>query len=360
MFGRLKLAPKFTIILLIVFILGSAGGGLLLSQALQQRVEEQVTAEGVMLMQSMLAVSRYTGEEVTPLVEASTSPDQFRPQAIPAYSSRRVFQLLQEAGKQRGDFDYLYKAAVLNPTNPDDLADDFEAALVEDFRRDPKIQDQSGYRELPDQGLVFYSALPISIQDQSCLECHSTPDRAPVAMLAQYGRENGFNWPLNQVLGTQIVYIPAAAVFQAARQSFASVMALFAVVFAIALFCLNALLKPLVVQPVQSLAKVSEKLANDDIQSPDDLDAAESRKLSKVVNRQDELGQLGQVFQNMVNQVIARQQRLRQQIRDLKIEIDESRKAKEVQEIVETDYFQSLQEKAKKIRQRNSEDEADS
>lgn len=359
MFNRLKLAPKFTLILLLIFIVGSAIGGLMLSKALQRGVEEKVAAEGVMLMESMRAVRRYTDQEVRPILEAHERPDEFWPEMIPAYSARRVFELLQEAGKGQGDFEYLYKEAVLNPTNPNDLADEFEAALVEDFRRQPDAQEKSGYRELPDQGLVFYSALPIVIREESCLVCHDTPERAPAAMLALYGSENGFNWSLNQVLGTQIVYIPSAEVFQAARQSFVSVMGLFTLFFAIALLCLNYLLKPLVVQPVQSLAKISEKLANEDIQTPEDLDQAETRKLEKVVTRNDELGQLGQVFKKMVNQVIARQQRLRQQIHDLRIEIDESRKAKEVKEIVETDYFQSLQEKAKKIRQRKAGDNTD-
>jgi HAMP domain-containing protein len=358
MFSRLKLAPKFTLLMLLVFVVGSAIGGLVLAKALQQRVEAQVTSEGVMLMQSMLAVSGYTDQEVRPLLEAYETPEVFWPQMIPAYSSRRVFQLLQAAGEHRGNFDYVYKAAVLNPTNPEDQADDFETSLVSNFRNTPSLQEASGYRELPNQGVMFYSAQPISIRDPSCLECHSTPEVAPSAMLAQYGRENGFNWALNEVLGTQIVYIPAEAIFQAAKRAFTSVMVLFTAFFAIALLCLNTLLKPLVVQPVQSLAKLSEKLANDDIQHPDDLDPAESRKLSKVMGRQDELGQLGQVFQKMVNQVIARQQRLRQQIRDLKIEIDESRKSQEVQEIVETDYFRNLQEKANKFRKRNTEENA--
>ncbi|MEM9504141.1 MAG: DUF3365 domain-containing protein, partial [Cyanobacteria bacterium P01_E01_bin.43] len=254
-------------------------------------------------------------------------------------------------------FDYSYKEAVLNPTNPNDLVDDFEAVLVEDFLADAAVEELAGYRELPEQGLVFYSALPIIIKNASCLECHSTPKAAPPAMLAEYVRENGFNWPLNKVIGAQVVYIPAEEVFLSARRSFSSVMGLLFVVFAIALVCLNTLLKPLVVQPVQSLAKISEKLAANDLQTTQDLDTAETRKLANVVNRQDELGQLGQVFQKMVNEVIARQQRLQQQIRELKIEINQTRKAKDVSEIVETDYFKTLQNKAKDIRTRNADRE---
>lgn len=357
MFNRLKLAPKFTLILLLIFAVGSSIGGLALSKALQHQVEDKVTAEGVMLMESMQAVRRYTDQEVLPLLERYENADEFWPEMVPAYSARRTFELLSETNQSAGEFEYRYKEAVLNPTNPDDLADEFERAIVADFRGNPNAASRSGYRQVPDRGLFFYSALPISIQNPSCLACHSTPEAAPPAMLAQYGREGGFNWQLNEVLGTQVVYIPAAEVFEGARQAFSWVMGLFILIFAIALFCLNALLKPLVVQPVQGLAKLSEKLGADDIQSAEDLDTAESRKLAKVVNRQDELGQLGQVFQKMVNEVIARQQRLRQQIRDLKIEIDQTRKAQEVQDIVETDYFQNLQQKAKKFRNRNEADE---
>jgi len=356
MFNRLKLAPKFTLILLLIFVVGSSVGGLALSRALQYQVESKVAAEGVMLMESMQAVRRYTDQEVLPLLERYENANEFWPEMIPAYAARRTFELLAEGNQRGGDFDYRYKEAVLNPTNPDDLADEFELAIVENFRGDPAAANRSGYRQLPDQGLFFYSALPISIRDPSCLECHSTPEAAPPAMLAQYGRDNGFNWQLNEVLGTQVVYIPAEEVFAGARRAFSWVMGLFVAIFAIALFCLNALLKPLVVQPVQSLAKLSEKLAADDIQTAQDLEGAESRKLTAVVQRQDELGQLGQVFQKMVNEVIARQQRLRQQIRDLKIEIDQTRKAKEVQEITETDYFQNLQQKAQQFRQRKTDE----
>jgi len=48
-------------------------------------------------------------------------------------------------------------------------------------------------------------------------------------------------------------------------------------------------------------------------------------------------------------------QRLRQQIEELRIEIDESRKARQGAEITETDYFQTLQRKARKMRGENRE-----
>jgi DNA-binding response OmpR family regulator len=74
--------------------------------------------------------------------------------------------------------------------------------------------------------------------------------------------------------------------------------------------------------------------------------------LERVAARGDPLGQLARVFQRMAREVQAREQRLRQQVQELRVQIDEARKARQVAEITETDYFQSLQRKARDLRRR--------
>jgi hypothetical protein len=54
----------------------------------------------------------------------------------------------------------------------------------------------------------------------------------------------------------------------------------------------------------------------------------------------------------MAREVYAREQRLKEQVRELRIEIDETKKAREVAEITETEYFQQLQHRAKQLRNR--------
>ena len=51
-------------------------------------------------------------------------------------------------------------------------------------------------------------------------------------------------------------------------------------------------------------------------------------------------------------EVDARERKLKEQIRELRIQIDETKRAAEVDQIVNTDYFQNLQEKAEQIRER--------
>ena len=69
--------------------------------------------------------------------------------------------------------------------------------------------------------------------------------------------------------------------------------------------------------------------------------------LAEVGKRPDELGQLARVFQRMAQEVAAREQRFKQQIETLRIEIDETKKARQVAELTETDFFQQLQAQAR-------------
>ena len=72
--------------------------------------------------------------------------------------------------------------------------------------------------------------------------------------------------------------------------------------------------------------------------------------LDGVVARSDALGQLARVFQQMAREVRAREERLQCQVRELRIEVDEAKRAREVAEITGTEYFRNLQERARQLR----------
>jgi DNA-binding response OmpR family regulator len=72
--------------------------------------------------------------------------------------------------------------------------------------------------------------------------------------------------------------------------------------------------------------------------------------LDGVAARPDALGQLARVFQRMAREVYTREQRLKQQIQELRIEIDEAKQARQVLEITESEYFKALRGQAKNLR----------
>ncbi|WP_081980654.1 response regulator [Neosynechococcus sphagnicola] len=86
-------------------------------------------------------------------------------------------------------------------------------------------------------------------------------------------------------------------------------------------------------------------------------DNYQPESLTDVAARSDALGQLARVFQRMAKEIYQREKRLKQQIQELRIEIDQSKKARQVAEITETDYFQQLQVKAKNLRNKSSKAE---
>jgi CRP-like cAMP-binding protein len=79
-----------------------------------------------------------------------------------------------------------------------------------------------------------------------------------------------------------------------------------------------------------------------------DLEAGRFRpeSLDEVTERTDPLGRLARVFQQMGREVQSREEALKRQVRELRIEIDHAMQAQQVAEIVGSDYFRELQEKA--------------
>lgn len=72
--------------------------------------------------------------------------------------------------------------------------------------------------------------------------------------------------------------------------------------------------------------------------------------LDAVAARTDALGLLARTFARMAGEVRAREDRLRAEVAELRIEIDEARQARHVEEITSTDYFRDLRDRASDLR----------
>ncbi len=76
----------------------------------------------------------------------------------------------------------------------------------------------------------------------------------------------------------------------------------------------------------------------------------ESLGLDDVAARTDALGRLARVFQAMAREVHAREQRLKSEVRQLRIELDEARQAQKLAEVTDTEFFQDLLVQADDLR----------
>lgn len=69
------------------------------------------------------------------------------------------------------------------------------------------------------------------------------------------------------------------------------------------------------------------------------------------------LAAVADAVESMVKAVREREEQLKREVAQLRIQIDEKKREKQVQEITETDYFQQLTQRAKDLRQKTSDDE---
>jgi len=258
MLENLKLANKFNFLLLLIFLCGVLISGTVLSNLLEQKAQEEVTSQAEILLQTMNSVRDYTTNDIIPLLAPKQETSQeFIPQTVAAFSAREVFDKIN---KNKNYQDFIYKEAALDPTNLRDKADSFETQLIKRFSDEQANPEISGFHNLP-SGNTFYIARPLTIKDQSCLQCHSTPDRAPKSQLEKYGSQNGFGWDLHKTIFAQIIYVPADKVFENAHQSWWLVMAIIAAIFAIVVIIINYLLKRAVIKPIMQMSKIAQAVS---------------------------------------------------------------------------------------------------
>ena len=283
MFKNWKLRKKFTIILLGMFIVGLTLIGTALLAVLERDTETQIASQGLILIETMNSVRAYTSNQITPELKDRID-EEFLPETIPAYSAREVFEDLRDRNSAYREF--FYKEAVLNPSNLRDLPNRLEAEMIEKFISNPNLKETRKFRSTP-TGDFFYIARPMTVTNPSCLQCHSTPDVAPRSQVERYGTVNGYGWKLNEIIGAQIISVPAEKVINQAHQSFLLLMGIISLVFLLVIVLINYLLHLNVIRPIKRMARVAEEVSTGNMD-------AEFERMNK-----DEIGNLAEAFKRM-------------------------------------------------------------
>lgn len=272
---------KFNLILAVCFIVGLLASSYVFYEISKQNAVERLHSQIGVLRAQALAVRRYTSEEVRPLL-SDMSDVQFLPQTVPSFSAQTAFANFRDHYP-----DFYYKEAVLNPTNPSDLATDWEKELIDQLRDDTSLKEVTTVRDAED-GPQYTVAFPLEIKSESCLSCHSTPDRAPASMVALYGDKNGFGWKLNEIVGAQIFSVPLKVAEEQTWQNLQFLIGAMSAIFLVLLLLINVMLSRMVLTPVIKMAEIAEQVSMGDSSQPE-----------YVREGSDEISSLSQSFNRM-------------------------------------------------------------
>lgn len=238
-------------ILLSIFVLALLAGMSGFYLLLQERALRQAAAEARILLTSALSIRRYTTENILPLL-SRLSDDEFHQETVPSFAAQTVFRTVASSYRT-----HTYREPALNPTSPADLATPFDVELIQRFRLDTNLTEVSGVRATETDRL-FYLARPIRLTDERCLTCHSTPDRAPPAMVARYGTTNGFGWRMGETVGIQVLTVPVTEAMKGALELVGLLGIGLTLVFTAAYLALTLALDAMVVRPLGALSRAAE------------------------------------------------------------------------------------------------------
>ena len=258
----MKITTKFNLVLFTVFTLSLGVIGYLSYEVLKKNTRDEVMQHAGMMLESAMAVRSYTVKEIRPLLQDQMA-HEFLPQTVPAYAATQSFNKLRTLHPE-----YSYKEATLNPTNLRDRAVDWEADIIREFQANMERPEISGIRETP-TGKTLYLARPIHIKNAGCLTCHGVVSDAPETLLARYGKNNGFGWKMNEVVGAQIVTVPMSYPIQKAKEAFITFMASVAGVYLFVVFVLNWMLRKLFIKPVVKMSEIANQISMGNMSAPE-------------------------------------------------------------------------------------------
>jgi HAMP domain-containing protein len=135
----------------------------------------------------------------------------------------------------------------------------WEADIINDFRNNPSKTELVTERDTHG-GRVLNLSHPLVVT-KNCLRCHDTPDAAPQTMIAAYGRQNGFGWKLNEIIGAQIVTVPLSVPLARAQQVRWLIAGALAGVFLLVILLIDALLGLLVIFPVRRMSRIASEVS---------------------------------------------------------------------------------------------------
>ncbi|MEL6554125.1 MAG: DUF3365 domain-containing protein [Cyanobacteria bacterium J06621_11] len=304
-----SLGIKFSLLLALVWLFCGGATIFTLSRHLNAQAEQTVKERAEIVLTAMQAARNYTQDNIQPLVEAySVADNSFTQEIIPNFAARSIFSNFRQQDPSL--LDYLYKEAAVNPTNTADLADSFEAKLYPQLEpiTDTPPETVSGYRTLNEQKF-FYLAKPLVVEDESCLACHGNSEEAPAPLINLYGDRNGFGWNLNEIVATQMVYVPADMIFARGRQNLWTVTKTLLGIFG-ALFCtINLLLWRTVIRPLKILTGTAKQISECPLQiNQPEINqpkinqpiAIADKQLIALTLRKDEPGQMARAFEYML------------------------------------------------------------
>lgn len=225
---------KFTLMLIAIYVISLPVISAMTYIILKDNAVKDAYNMGKVHLSMVGAIKHYVSEELRP-VFYKEMPGRF---IIEGMSRSYVAgEIARRVHKEHPTFKYIN--ASLNPMNPENAANEFEAEIINTFIRDRTKKEWRGFRRTPDEQYYVIAKAGEPVTDD-CLRCHGDPSAAPRELVKKYGSKSGFNMKAGQIVDAKFIYIPIGVPLAAARKVVAIFIAIYTVFFGITFLIINA------------------------------------------------------------------------------------------------------------------------
>ena len=272
MFKKLAISKRFSLILLIIFLITLPTMTTVMYYFFRENAIREISEKALLTMNSMESVRKYVGKELRPAVSKDQQGKFLLEGMSGFYILRKVAYNLQEVQPY-----YRYKQASVNPLAQENKADPFEETLLMKFQENAAVKELTGLRT---DGRVplYYIARSVVADRPECMNCHSTVETAPKEQVERYGTTSGYNYVMNSVVGSNIIYVPASVPINIATRSTIIVAIVFSLLFLMLFIVINVLIKKSIIRPIENFVKVADQVSKSKFDNKFEVDTEDELK----------------------------------------------------------------------------------
>jgi signal transduction histidine kinase/CheY-like chemotaxis protein len=280
------------------------------------------------LLERNLATHHYFSSDLKPKIFDKISKYESKDYFEPAWMSSTY--AIRQIDKYFNSFDdngeYYYKECAINARSPQNEADDYERAFIEELNEKPNLLNRSEIRTF-DGKAYFVTLHRGETMEQSCLRCHSIPDNAPGDMVAQYGSERSFNRSVGDIVSAVSIRVPLAKAYAITRATTIKLSIMLMVILGMMFSILYYFTKRVILQPLTIIKNKSREISFDPKHLGDKIPRPYSKEFGEVVSAFNNMSvKLRENTDNLEQKILQRTSQLEDSNKQLIIEVKDHKR----------------------------------
>ena len=213
-----------------------------------------------------LAVHQYFSNVLKPaifkLTEKYLDKDYFDHSWMSStYVNKEIDKIMKRLSSEHAD--YYYKECAVNARNPENEADTYEAAFINETNRDKSLVFSSEIKEYNGKPYLVFIRRGETM-DASCIRCHGKPEEAPGDMIKVYGKASGFEKPVGSVISAISIRVPLQVAFNEASEFVKTLSGLLILEFFILFSAIYFIFKFIIFNQLNEFKKKTDLIATNE------------------------------------------------------------------------------------------------